>query len=191
MTTDKEYERDIERALKTLRNGGIILYPTETIWGIGCDATLPDAVKRIFSIKRRADGKAMISLVDSLEMLEKWVTTVPDAARRAIDTAKGPLSIIFDHPIGIADELRAEDGSAAFRITTLPLAAHIVRELGHPLVSTSANISGAPSAMTFIDIDQEIKESVDYILEHGQDRTGATPSSVLKITDKGEVTRLR
>lgn len=186
------YDReDFNTTLETLRNGGVILYPTETIWGIGCDATNEEAVQRIFAIKRRADGKAMISLVDSLESLEKWVSVIPKAARELIAKADGPVSIIYDHPRGIADSLKAEDGSAAFRITSCPFAADLAKELGSPLVSTSANISGHLSPKAFADIEPEIREAVDYIAFTGREVKGAQASSVFKISDDGTTVKLR
>lgn len=186
------YKReDIEKALTALKNGGVILYPTETVWGLGCDATDAAAVKRIFEIKKRSDSKAMISLVDSLDSLYRWVETIPAEAVRAIEESDSPVSIIYDSPKGIAEELKAEDGSAAFRITTLPFTAELVRELGHPLVSSSANISGSPTPLSFTDIESGIKNAVDYITEYGRDRKGGTPSSVLKITNDGKTIKLR
>lgn len=184
-------DKDFLKALDTIKDGGVILYPTETIWGIGCDATNGEAVRRIFEIKRRADGKAMISLVDSVEMLEKWVENVPDVARELIAESKGPVSIIFDRPNGIAEELKADDGSAAFRICNLKFAASLARELGRPLVSTSANVSGQTTACSFNEISSEIKDSVDYIVKFGRDIQGCSPSSIVKITDDGTVVKLR
>ena len=183
--------KDIEKALETLRRGGIILYPTDTIWGIGCDATNSDAVKRIYRLKQRADGKAMISLVDSIDMLGKWVENVPLAARDAIACSPEPVSVIFDRPRGIARELRAEDGSAAFRVVALPFIAELIHQLDRPLVSTSANVSGQPSAPTFPDISREILDGVDYVMEYGRLRSDGASSRILKISDNGDIITIR
>ncbi len=133
---------DIEDALTVLRNGGIILYPTDTIWGVGCDATNPDAVEKIFRLKQRADSKAMLMLVGSEGQLQSYVSTIPEVAWQLIDAAVNPLTIIYDHPRNIAPALLASDGSAGFRITGEKFSSTLCRRLRHPLVSTSANISG-------------------------------------------------
>ncbi len=182
---------DIENALRVLKEGGIILYPTDTIWGIGCDATNPQAVERIFKIKNRNDAKSMLSLVSSEGMLQRFVAGIPEAAWQLIDAAVNPLTIIYDHPVGIASNLIASDGSAGFRITSEPFSKTLCERLRHPLVSTSANISGRPSPAFFDEIDDEIKRSVDFIVEYGRDNISRKPSNIIKVTDSNVITIIR
>lgn len=185
---------DLTRALEILRAGGVILYPTETVWGIGCDATRPEAVARVFEIKRRADSKALISLVADAAMLERWVDPVPEAAMQLVEASDGatPLTIVYDSPRGLAPNLLAPDGSAALRVTQSRFAARLCRALRRPLVSTSANISGAPAPRSWADISPEIKEAVDYGCTTGRDDVAALPPSpVIKVTDSGVITIIR
>ena len=187
-----EIEEDLTRCLEVLRKGGVVLYPTDTIWGIGCDATDPAAVQRVFSIKKRSDAKAMISLVDSLESLEKWVDDIPEEARRIIMESEDPVSVIFDSPKGLSKGLLAEDGSAAFRIPhTIEYTVKLCRGLGAPLVSTSANISGQRPSGKFDDIPKEIIESVDYVCEYGRGKKGIGPSRIIKVLPDGTLARIR
>ena len=184
-------KNDIDNALKVLRKGGVILYPTDTIWGIGCDATNSQAVERIFNIKRRNDAKSMLSLVDSEEMLQLYVNKIPEAALQMIQVADKPLTIIYDHPIGISSNLLASDGSAGFRITKEPFSNKLCNLLNRPLVSTSANISGMPSPKNFWEIDEEIINSVDYVVEFGKNYKSSTPSNIVKVTDSNIITIIR
>ena len=184
--------QDIDNALKVLKEGGIILYPTDTVWGLGCDATNEEAVKRIFAIKQRSCAKAMISLVDSLETLKIWLDKIPHLALEEIKNNRSrPLTIIYDTPRGIVSLLRAEDGSAAFRITGHFFSHKLCAGLGRPLVSTSANISGQPTPKRFDDIDAEIIDSLDYVCNTGRIPKDGHPSRILKITDKEEITIVR
>lgn len=187
----KQIQKDIFKAVETVRRGGIILYPTDTIWGLGCDATNTDAVERLFEIKHRPGSKAMISLVDSLETLEKWVWEIPEKAEEAINNQSGSLTIIYDSPRGITPSLMAEDGSAAFRITTLNFTRQLCATFGKPLVSTSANISGQIAPRTFSEIPEEIIRSVDYTCSFGRDLHPAEPSRILKIGNDGSITVIR
>lgn len=186
-----DFTQDINCALETLRKGGVILYPTDTIWGLGCDATNEKAVARIFEIKRRADSKSMLSLVGSDGMLQQFVDPIPDAAWQLIDAAVNPLTIIYDHPRGIAPNLLAEDGSAGFRITGEQYSRTLCQRLRHPLVSTSANISGSPSPGCFNEIDGEIINAVDYVAEFGRDNIGSKPSNIIKVTDSNVIKIIR
>ena len=185
------FEQDLVKALSIVKSGGVILYPTDTIWGIGCDATDEKAVGRIFSIKNREDGKALISLVDSLDTLKKWIVNIPTQAIAEIEATNEPLTIIFDSPRGIASNLLAPDGSAAFRITSNPYAKELCRRLSKPLVSTSANISQTPAPADFKEISPDILDSVDYIVEFGREDRGGKPSKILKISDQGLIERIR
>ena len=185
----------LDKALETLRNGGIILYPTDTIWGIGCDATNSDAVRRIFKLKQRADAKSMLMLVGSDGQLQRYVENVPDIAWDLIDVAVHPMTIIYDHPRGVAPELLAEDGSAGFRITSESFSRSLCQRLGRPIVSTSANISGRPAPKGFHNITPEIIDGVDYVVEYGRGITGdnatSKPSNIIKVTDSAVVTVIR
>ena len=184
-------KESLDKALDVLRKGGVIIYPTDTIWGIGCDATNEEAVKRIFSIKRRDDAKAMLMLVGSDGQLQQFVENVPDVAWELIDAAVDPLTIVYDHPKGIAPNLLAEDGSAGFRITGEYFSRTLCQRLRHPLVSTSANISGKPSPRRFADISPEILEAADYVVECRREDTSSTPSNIIKLSDNGVFTIIR
>lgn len=185
------FNEDINRALKVLREGGIILYPTDTVWGLGCDATNAQAVEKIYRIKHRADSKSMLSLVGSEGQLQQWVDDIPETAWQLIDVAVHPLTIIYDSPRGIATNLIAEDGSAGFRITSERFSQELCLRLRCPVVSTSANISGEKTPHNFENIDNEIKDVVDYIVEHGRDNIDSTPSNIIKVTRSGVITVIR
>lgn len=183
MTVDKS---DIKKAVETLRQGGLILYPTDTVWGIGCDATNSQAVKRIFELKRRTDSKALITLVGSAAALERTVSDVPDVAWQLIDAAVDPVTIIYDHGIGVAPEVLAPDGSLAVRLTNEDFSKNLCMSFGKPLISTSANISGQPTPKHFGEISQQIIDNVDYVCTTRQDDTTLhNPSMVIKISDGG------
>jgi len=183
----ERYRDDLARAVDTLRRGGVIVYPTDTIWGIGCDARDSAAVRRIFNIKRRADSKALITLVDSLPMLERAIEgDIPDVAEQLIEAAVDPLTIVYDRGRGVAPELLAADGSIGIRLTRETFSAAICHRLGAPVVSTSANISGRPSPATFAEIDPEILAAADYVcLSRRDEDTPARPSGVIKISAGG------
>ncbi len=186
------FSNDINKAVAVLRNGGIILYPTDTVWGLGCDATSSEAVKRIYALKRRADSKSMLSLVDSEAMLDRTVKDIPEVAWQLIEAAVEPLTIVYDHPVGLASELIAPDGSAGIRITSGRVARELCRRLRRPIVSTSANISGNKPATNFASIAQEIIDGVDYAIIHDRE-CGATakPSAVIKLGAGGLIKILR
>lgn len=183
---------DINKALAVLKNGGIILYPTDTVWGIGCDASCSEAVRRIFDLKHRADSKSMLSLVDSEAMLDRTVRDIPEVAWQLIEAAVDPLTIVYDHPVGLAPELLAPDGSAGIRITSGRVARELCRRLRRPIVSTSANISGEKAATDFASISKEITDGVDYAIAHDREcGADARPSAVIKLGDGGLVKILR
>ncbi len=183
---------DMEQAVKTLREGGVILYPTDTIWGIGCDATNADAVKRVYEIKRRQDSKAMIVLANSDAMIANHVEQAPEVAWDIVTLATNPTTVIFDKGRNLAPNLMAADGSVAFRLTREDFSSQLCFHLRRPIVSTSANISGQPSPKSFGDIADEIIKAVDYVVRYRQDdRTPASPSSIIKIGNKGEVKIIR
>lgn len=186
-----EFNEDISNALEVLKRGGIILYPTDTIWGVGCDATNSEAVKRIYDIKRRSDSKSMLSLVASDGMLQQYVKTIPEAAWQLIDAAVNPLTIIYDNPRGIAENLLAEDGSAGMRITSEKYSRSLCQRLRRPLVSTSANFSGFPAPKEFDQIDPGILKAVDYAAHYGRNMTGSKPSNIIKVSDSGVIKIIR
>ncbi|MCM1448848.1 MAG: L-threonylcarbamoyladenylate synthase [Clostridiales bacterium] len=185
-------DEDIQKALEVLRRGGVILYPTDTVWGIGCDATCSEAVKRIYEIKQRSDSKAMIVLMQDVDDLWRYVDTVPEVALELIEATVRPLTIVYDHGINLAPELLAADGSVGIRITRERVSATLCRRLRRPLVSTSANISGQPAAALFHEIDETILKSVDYVMtSRRDDMERVLPSQVIKLSDSGVVKILR
>ncbi|MDY3857300.1 MAG: L-threonylcarbamoyladenylate synthase [Muribaculaceae bacterium] len=185
--------QEIERAAKVVRQGGIVLYPTDTVWGIGCDATNPEAVARVYQLKRRADHKAMIVLVDSAAMVERYADGVPEVAYELIEVTDRPLTLVYDRGVGLAENLLGPDGSVGIRVTSEEFSQGLCRRLHRPLVSTSANISGEPAARCFADISEEVRLGVDYIVDWRRDELpGARqPSSVMRITASGEFKVLR
>jgi len=183
---------EVNKALEVVRKGGVILYPTDTIWGIGCDATNEAAVRRVFEIKRRADSKAMISLVDNPNRLARYVRDIPDVAWDMMELAMTPLTIIYDDVMGLAPGMIAEDGSAAFRVTKEEFSHELCFRLQKPLVSTSANISGEQTARTFKEISDEIKNAVDYVVHYSQQgKEKHQPSRIVKIGKNCEVKVIR
>ena len=201
-------EEDIKNAVKVLREGGVILYPTDTVWGIGCDATNAEAVKRVYEIKQRDDSKAMICLVDSDARLQRYVRNVPDVAWQLIDSLKSvsgdsvagteivppakPTTLILDGAVNLAPNLIAEDGSIALRITQEAFSKELCYRFQKALVSTSANISGEPAAQNYCDIDPRIIEQVDYVCwSRRQEHKPHTPSSIIRLRPNGEVTIIR
>lgn len=185
------FQQDIEQCLTVLNNGGLILYPTDTVWGIGCDATNEEAVQKIYSLKKRPDEKAMIILVaDEREVLQ-YVAAADLQVFDYIQKATKPTTVIYNGAIGLAENLVGNDGSVAIRICKEDFCKHLIKRFRKPIVSTSANISGEPSAKIFTDIKDEIKTGVDYIVQYRQEDTSiAEPSSIIKL-DNGAVTVIR
>ena len=191
MRYDKE---DLQQALEVLRKGGVILYPTDTVWGIGCDATNADAVSRVYEIKKRVDSKAMLVLLDGAGKLQGYMQQVPETAWMLLEANEGqrPMTIIYPNARNIASNLLAEDGSVGIRITQEVFSKALCEQLRRPIVSTSANISGEASAAIFSEISPEIINAVDYIcLFRREDNTPAQPSSIIKIDDKERITIIR
>lgn len=183
---DTDYRDDIAHAVETLRGGGVIIYPTDTIWGIGCDARNSEAVRRIFEIKRRDDSKALITLVDSLAALDRIVDEVPEVAEQLIEVAVDPVTIIYDHGRNVAPELRAADGSIGVRVTREAFSSALCRAFRGPIVSTSANISGEPSPLDFASISSDILNAADYVCTSRRDEPAAAKAStVIKISAGG------
>lgn len=173
-----------------MREGGVILYPTDTIWGIGCDATNEDAVRRVYEIKQRQDSKAMLVLVDSSVKVDFYVRDVPEVAWDLIDLADKPLTIIYSGARNLAGNLLAEDGSVGIRVTDEAFSKRLCQQFRKAVVSTSANISGQPSPKNFSEISEEVKAAVDYIVGYRQEETSnPKPSSIIKL-DKGGVIKI-
>ena len=181
---------DIKKACQVMREGGVILYPTDTIWGIGCDATNEDAVRRVYEIKQRQDSKAMLVLVDSSVKVDFYVRDVPEVAWDLIDLADKPLTIIYSGARNLAANLLAEDGSVGIRVTNEDFSKRLCQQFRKAIVSTSANISGQPSPKNFSEISEEVKSAVDYIVGCRQEEmSNPKPSSIIKL-DKGGVIKI-
>lgn len=189
-------EEDIRQAVETMRKGGVILYPTDTVWGIGCDATNAQAVKRVYEIKQRDDSKALICLVDSDARMQRYFRQVPDVAWQLIDSLKEsdakPTTLILDDAVNLAANLIAEDGSVGIRITNEPFSKELCFRFQKAIVSTSANISGEPAAQNYGDIDPRILEAVDYVCwSRRQEHKPHQPSSIIRLRQNGEVSIIR
>lgn len=185
-------QEDIQNAVNTMRNGGVILYPTDTVWGIGCDATNPDAVAKVYKIKRRDDSKALICLVDSDARLQRYVRNVPEVAWDLLELADKPTTVILDNAVNLAPNLVAEDGSIAMRITKETFSKELCFRFQKPIVSTSANISGEPAAQNYRDISEELLNAVDYVCwTRRQEHKPHKPSSIIKLSEDGEVKIIR
>ena len=183
---------DIKNAVEVLRKGGVILYPTDTVWGIGCDATNAEAVSRVYAIKHRDDSKALICLVDSDARLQRYVRDVPAVAWELLDVVTKPTTMILDGAVNLAPNLIADDGSIALRITQEPFSKELCYRFQKALVSTSANISGEPAAANYCDISDDIINAVDYVcFSRRQEHKPHTPSSIIKLKADGEVTIIR
>ena len=183
---------DIHNACEVLKKGGIILYPTDTIWGIGCDATNESAVEKIYSIKKREKNKSMLILVDNSAKVQNYVQEVPDIAWDLIEVADKPLTIIFESAKNLAPNLISSDGSIGIRVTSEDFSKKLCGRFGKPIVSTSANFTGKDSPQNFNEIDPEIIDLVDYVVAYRQDEImKQTPSSILKVGSKGDVQIIR
>jgi len=187
----KPYQKDIEQAVEILKKGGVILYPTDTIWGLGCDAQNEKAVQKIYEIKKRINNKSMLILVDNTYRLKEYAF-VPSMAWELIRVSNRPLTIIYPEARKLAKNLISEDGTIGIRVVKDDFCRDLIRAFGKPIVSTSANISGKPSPTNFKDIAEEIKNSVDYIVQWRQNDTRhAKPSSIIKLGKNNEVIVIR
>lgn len=185
-------EEDITNCLRVLKEGGVILYPTDTVWGLGCDATNPVAVQRIYDIKNRADEKAMIILVAEERDVLQYVASPDLSLFDYLAQRPNPTTVIYPGALGLADNLIATDGSIAIRICKDPFCRHLIKRFGNPLVSTSANISGQPTAGNFAAITDEIKNAVDYVVHHRRGETHPVqPSSIIRWNGEGDITVIR
>ena len=187
----RSFENDILKCLEALRAGGLILYPTDTVWGIGCDATNERAIEKIYALKKRSDEKAMIVLVADEKDIMQHVAAPDLSLFEYLETTKKPTTVVYEGALGFAANLVGEDGSIAIRICHEEFCRHLIKRFRKPIVSTSANISGMPYPKKFNDIDEAIKQGVDYIVQYRQkDEAGAEPSSLIKWRN-GKVTVLR
>lgn len=188
----KDQTNDIAEAVKVIRSGGVVLYPTDTIWGIGCDASNAEAVARVYAIKQRVDSKALICLLGSDANLNLYVSEVPAVAYDLIEFAERPLTIIYDGARNLAPNLLADDGSVGIRVTKEEFSKTLCMRCKCALVSTSANISGRPSPATFADIDAEILAAVDYVCtSRRNEKAAGRPSSIMKLTSSNEIKIIR
>ena len=188
----ENFQDDIKKAVEVLQKGGLIIYPTDTIWGIGCDATNADAVKRIYELKQREDSKSMLVLLNHVGRIPSYVDDVPDVALDLVELAIKPTTVIYDKAKNLASNLIAADGSIGIRVTSEAFTHELLQRFRKPIVSTSANISGQPSPQKFDDISEELLEKVDYVVEYRQNETSnPAPSSIIKIGTGGVVQIIR
>jgi L-threonylcarbamoyladenylate synthase len=187
-----DYNEDLKSALNTLREGGVILYPTDTIWGLGCDATNNDAVEKIFQIKKRKEIKSLIILVNGFTMLERYVRNIPDAAANILEVSDKPITIIYPEGKNLAPGVCNEDGSVGIRICNDDFCNELITRLRRPVISTSPNYSGSQAPLNFSEIDEGIIRSADYVVKHRQtDMTKNAPSSIIKVDDNGVIKIIR
>lgn len=183
---------DIKKAVEALQNGEIILYPTDTIWGLGCDATNEEAVEKIYKLKQRSDSKSMLVLVDSANRIPQYVDVMPDIAWDLIELTTKPLTIIYPKAKNLAQNLVAEDGSIGIRVASDEFCQKLIQRFKKPIVSTSANMSGELSPANFQEISKPIRTNVDYIVEHRQDDySKSLPSGIIKLEEGGLVKVIR
>lgn len=188
-----DFRTDLKKALDVLRDGGIILYPTDTIWGLGCDATNAEAVQKIYDLKQRTDNKSMIVLVDAPGRLHSYLDRVPDIAFDLMDVSDDPLTLIFEGAKNLAENvIHKTDKSVGIRIVNEPFCEQLIRQFKKPIISTSANISGNPSPTVFSEIDDYILSKVDYVVQYRQnDFTKHKPSGIIKVGPNGEIKVIR
>jgi L-threonylcarbamoyladenylate synthase len=189
---NEQVKAEIKKSLAVLKNGGVILYPTDTVWGLGCDATNPEAVKKIYEIKKRADSKTMILMVDLEARLSTYVKEIPEQAWPLIEFTDKPLTIVYDGARNLPPELIAADGSIAIRVTNDEFCKNLIGVLRKPLVSTSANISGSPAPAIYQEVSEEIRSAVDYVVNwRKDDRQRHQPSSIIKLQKGGLIQIIR
>ncbi|MBA6153032.1 L-threonylcarbamoyladenylate synthase [Gelidibacter maritimus] len=184
-------QKEISNALQVLKDGGLLLYPTDTVWGIGCDATNPEAVKKVFQLKEREDKKALICLVADDRMLSKYVKEIPKVAYDIFEVSEEPITIIYDEAQNLAENLVAEDRSIAIRIPDDDFCFQLLRRFGKPIVSTSANRSHEATPKSYKEITPHILKGVDYIVNLHREKNCSKPSSIIKLSANGRVKIIR
>jgi L-threonylcarbamoyladenylate synthase len=189
--TMQDVNTEVHNAFEIIQKGGIILYPTDTVWGIGCDATNADAVAKIYALKRREETKSMIVLMNGEKMMYNVFKEIPEVAWQILDLSEKPTTLILDNPRNVAANVIAEDKTLGVRIVKEPFCYKLMERMKKPLVSTSANISGAPTAQSFKEISAEILNGVDYVVNLHHDRTGGKPSAIIKLTSDSQVKIIR
>ncbi|MBK0368856.1 L-threonylcarbamoyladenylate synthase [Flavobacterium agrisoli] len=184
-------DQEISKAYEVIKEGGIILYPTDTVWGIGCDATNAEAIKKIYALKQREETKSMIVLMNGERMMYNVFKDIPEVAWQILDLADKPTTLILDNPRNVAPNIIAEDKTLGIRLVKEPFCYKLMERMKKPLVSTSANISGQPTPIGFKDINPEIIKGVDYVVNWNQDKIGGKPSTIIKLTQDSQVKIIR
>jgi len=188
---NSDINQEVHKAFEIIKEGGIILYPTDTVWGIGCDATNPEAVAKIYQLKQREETKSMIVLMNGEKMIYNVFKEVPEVAWQIIDLSEKPTTIILDEPRNVAANLIASDKTLGIRLVKEPFCFKLMEKMKKPLVSTSANISGQPTPIAFKDISQEIIKGVDYVVNLHQEKIAGKPSTIIKLTKDSQVKVIR
>ena len=183
--------QELKNCIEYLKNGGLILYPTDTLWGIGCDANNIDAVKKIYDLKKRIDSKALICMVADERMLSRYIKDIPEVALDIIEVSENPTTIIYDNPQNVASNLIASDNSIGIRIPDNEFCFQLLRKFNGAIVSTSANVSGQPSPKIFSEISDDILKGVDYVVNLHREKIATKPSSIIKLSSAGLVTIIR
>ena len=187
----EKFDQEVQKALEVMKKGGIILYPTDTVWGIGCDATNADAIDKIYELKKREETKALICLVNNFKMLEQYVEEVPEMAYDILKYSKKPTTIIYDKPIRIADNLVGEEDTLGIRVVRERFCSELIKKMRRPLVSTSANISGQPTPESYDQITPQILKGVDYVVNLQRSKKSPRPSAIIKLSNDGQVSVIR
>jgi L-threonylcarbamoyladenylate synthase len=187
MNTNEE----VHKAFEVIQNGGIILYPTDTVWGIGCDATNEEAVQKIYKLKQRAESKSMICLMNGEKMMYNIFSAIPEVAWQILDFSEKPTTLILDNPKNVAKNIIADDNTLGVRIVKEPFCYKLMERMKKPLVSTSANISGMPTPNSFKEIAPEIINGVDYVVNLQHDKINSKPSTIIKLTNDAQVKIIR
>jgi L-threonylcarbamoyladenylate synthase len=182
---------EVIRSIHILNEGGTIAYPTDTVWGLGCDATKAESVDKIFELKQRNESKSLIILVSDIDMLQEYIPEIPENVVKLLKSTEKPTSIIYLNPIGLAKNVIASDNSVAIRIPQNNFCLQLIKDFGKPIVSTSANISGEPTPKSFSEISTTILESVDYVVNLQREERNEKSSTILKVEENGEITVIR
>jgi len=184
-------QQEIDNCIKVLKQGGLILYPTDTVWGLGCDAANFEAIEKLYKLKQRDESKAMICLVHDFKMLNQHVEEIPEVAYDILNYADKPTTIIYDNPIRISENLVADDNTLAIRMVKDEFCNPLIRKFRKPIVSTSANISGRPTPKSFKEIEDDILKGVDYVVNLREEKKASKPSSIIKLSTDGKVQVIR